>query len=53
MGLNSLLRLYTQAGYRNATAVPELKVDDSSQAIEVVIDVQEGEHTSAGQGAFI
>jgi outer membrane protein assembly factor BamA len=51
MGLNSLLRLYTQAGYRDATAVPELKVDDRSQAIEVVIDVQEGEHTSVGQDA--
>ncbi len=49
MGLNSLLRLYTQAGYRNATVVPQLKVDDVSHAIEVFIDVQEGEHTSAGQ----
>jgi hypothetical protein len=29
----------------------ELKIDGSSQAIEVVIDVQEGEHTPPGQDA--
>jgi outer membrane protein assembly factor BamA len=49
MGLNSLLRLYTQAGYPNATGAPQLKVDDMSHTIEFFIDVQEGEHTSPGQ----
>jgi outer membrane protein assembly factor BamA len=49
MGLNSLLQLYSQAGYRNAAVVPQFKVNDASHAIEVFIDVDEGEHASASQ----
>jgi outer membrane protein assembly factor BamA len=49
MGLNSLLHLYSQAGYRNAAVVPQFKIDDASHAIEAYIDVDEGEHTSAAQ----
>jgi hypothetical protein len=41
MGLNSLLHLYSQAGYRNAAVVPQFKVNDVSHAIEVFIEVDE------------
>ena len=43
-GLNSLLQLYTRKGYRDATGVPVLKVDDANHTIDITIDVQEGEH---------
>jgi outer membrane protein assembly factor BamA len=49
MGLNSLPRLYCGAGYRNTSVIPQLKVDDTSHKIEVLVDVQEGDHAEVGQ----